>query len=94
VLGAVVRLAREAVTNAVRHAVGATRVTVRVVRDGDALRVTVTDDGAAVGKGVGGFGIQGMAERAALLGGRCDAGPRPNGGWEVRAVIPWTGAGR
>jgi len=30
-----------------------------------------------------------MRERAALLGGSVEAGPRPDGGWTVRVVLPW-----
>ncbi|MDQ3946613.1 MAG: sensor histidine kinase, partial [Actinomycetota bacterium] len=36
----------------------------------------------------GGNGIPGMKERAAALGGRLDAGPRPEGGFRVRATLP------
>ncbi|MFO0628864.1 MAG: histidine kinase [Polyangiales bacterium] len=91
---AVVRIAREAVTNAVRHAVGATRITVQVGRDDGAVRVTVRDDGAGAAVRAGGFGLQGMAERASLLGGTFDAGPVDDGGWRVCAVIPWEGGPR
>jgi signal transduction histidine kinase len=35
-----------------------------------------------------GFGITGMVERATLLGGQCSAGPRPERGWIVQAVLP------
>ncbi|MFE0647229.1 sensor histidine kinase [Streptomyces sp. NPDC059534] len=37
---------------------------------------------------VGGYGIVGMRERAALLGGRFSAGPRPGGGFHVTASLP------
>ncbi len=36
---------------------------------------------------VGGHGVAGMAERAAAFGGRLEAGPRPDGGWEVCATL-------
>lgn len=90
---AVFRIAQESVTNAVRHARRATRAQVCVVSTGAGVRVSIVNDGAPVGAGVGGFGLQGMAERAALLGGRVEAGPRPDGGWQVVADLP-TGAHR
>lgn len=90
---AVFRIAQESVTNAVRHAPLATRAQVCVVSTGAGVRVSIVNDGAPVGAGVGGFGLQGMAERAALLGGRVEAGPRPDGGWQVVADLP-TGAHR
>ena len=45
-------------------------------------------DGPGAGDG-GGNGIVGMRERAVALGGRLDAGPRPGGGFRVRAWLPW-----
>ena len=87
---AVYRLAQEALTNAVRHARSATRVGIDVRREGDAVRLRVSDDGqtepgAALEPG---FGLLGMAERAQLLGGSLSAGPGPEGGWVVEAVLP------
>lgn len=88
---ALYRLAQESITNAVRHARHATRIDVRVVGDGDRVRLTVTDDGDASSVGAdpeAGFGLVGMAERATLLGGTFDAGPDRNRGWTVDVVLP------
>lgn len=84
------RLAQEAVTNALRHARQASEVRVRVEGDDDQVRLTVVDDGrGATSSGAApGFGLVGMAERAKLLGGTFDAGPRPGGGWTVAATLP------
>lgn len=87
---AVYRIAREAITNAVRHARRATTILVRVEPEGDLVRLTVRDDGATPEAARGeGFGLLGMAERAHLLGGWCTAGPSPTGhGWQVEASLP------
>ena len=82
------RIAREAVTNAVRHARHATRITVRVTDEGEGVRLTVRDDGDAGSHPAPGYGLVGMAERASLLGGTLRAGPDPDGGWTVDAVLP------
>ncbi|MBV8930984.1 MAG: sensor histidine kinase, partial [Kutzneria sp.] len=54
--------------------------------------IEVCDDGFGTPRelsGVsGGNGLIGMRERAGVLGGSLDAGPRPGGGWRVRAVLP------
>lgn len=60
---------REAVTNVVRHA-AATHCRIRVVRDGDELRMEVADDGR--GGGLEGNGLRGMRERISALGGRVE----------------------
>jgi signal transduction histidine kinase len=88
VMASVHRIAREAVTNARRHAAGATSIDVDVrCRDGLVL-LQVRNDGAPVPRQSGGFGLTGMAERAAALGGRFHAGPLPSGGWRVAAELP------
>ena len=92
---AIYRLVQESITNAVRHARTATRIAVSVAGENGCVRVTVRDDGAAVAFGgagsAQGYGLVGMTERAALLGGALEAGPDPAGGWAVRAVLPRNG---
>ncbi|UGT51177.1 sensor histidine kinase [Nocardia asteroides] len=87
---ALYRLAQESLTNAVRHARSATRVGIAVRREGDTVRLRVNDDGTTEPGRVPepGFGLLGMAERAQLLGGSLSAGPGPEGGWVVEAVLP------
>jgi signal transduction histidine kinase len=84
------RIVQESLTNVARHA-GASRATVRVACDDAQVVVEVTDDGharASLGRRPGGHGIAGMRERAAALGGDLQAGPRPQGGFQVRARLP------
>jgi len=91
---AVYRLAQESVTNARRHARNATRIAVRVAADESAVCLRVSDDGDTGLlrlAGSPGYGLVGMIERARLLGGSCDAGPDPGGGWTVTAVLPRAG---
>lgn len=86
---AVYRICQEAVTNATRHALNPTAVSVSVEGDVGVVRLRVHDDGeAARPAGMGGYGLLGMAERAKLLGGACHAGPDPAGGWTVDATLP------
>ena len=84
------RIAQESVTNALRHARNATRIDVQVVGDQDAVRLTVRDDGDQVHPSSvnAGYGVVGMTERAALLGGTLEAGPGPDHGWVVDALLP------
>ncbi|MGQ4615422.1 histidine kinase [Nocardia sp. R7R-8] len=92
---AIYRLAQESITNAVRHARHATRIEVRVTADDTAVRLLVRDDGdggPARPAGSPGYGLAGMAERADLLGGTCEAGPNSGRGWTVTAVLPRAGA--
>ena len=74
---AVYRLTQESITNAVRQARHATRIDVRIDGYDDCVRLTVVDDGdpTSVGRPSWGYGIVGMTERAALLGGTLEAGP-------------------
>ena len=93
---ALYRIAQESVTNAVRHARHATRITVQVTDEGEQVRLVVRDDGdAATSAQVSsGYGLVGMAERATLLGGTLRAGPALGRGWTVNAVFPTGGAQR
>ncbi|WP_448808998.1 sensor histidine kinase [Agromyces bauzanensis] len=91
VAAAVYRMAQEAVTNARRHARNATRVDVLVQVDDAGVQLDVRDDGEPAASAPLGYGLTGMRERAALLGGTCEAGPAPDGGWAVTAVLPRRG---
>ncbi len=88
---AVYRMAQESITNAMKHARGATRVDVSVRGDGDTIHLVARDNGEAHARAGAGFGLAGMAERAALVGGTFEAGPS-EGGWRVRAALPRRGA--
>ncbi|MFD7164671.1 ATP-binding protein [Streptomyces violascens] len=85
------RIVQEALTNTLRHA-GAGRVRVSVCRDEEAVRIEVSDNGRPGNRSWrsagSGRGLAGMRERASLLGGTLEAGPGPDGGFEVRAVLP------
>ncbi|MET9524701.1 sensor histidine kinase [Streptomyces coeruleorubidus] len=85
------RIVQETLTNVVRHS-GSRHARVRLAHDADVLRLRVDDDGPATGADAGGSGngLAGMRERAAALGGTIEAGPRPEGGFRVLAVLPLT----
>jgi signal transduction histidine kinase len=85
---AVYRIVQESVTNAMRHATDATEVIVHVAGDPRAVRVTVRDNGARASRGRDGYGLAGLRERAALLGGELHAGPGADRGWCVEAELP------
>ncbi|MEX5270723.1 sensor histidine kinase [Kocuria sabuli] len=87
---ALYRVAQEAVTNARRHAHRPARVRVELTGDERRIRMTVSDDGAhaPIAPHSSGYGLVGMAERVELLGGTFTAGPDPDRGWSVRAVLP------
>lgn len=81
------RIAQEALTNVLKHAGGA-RADVIVRYEPGAVEIEVRDDGRGVVSGnVGGHGLVGMRERAALWGGLLEAG-RTAQGWVVRARLP------
>ncbi|WP_405981833.1 sensor histidine kinase [Streptomyces sp. NBC_00158] len=84
------RIVQEALTNVVRHAGAGAGARVTLDFRECELAVEVVDDGrgAAARPGRTGFGITGMYERVALLGGRFSAGPRPEGGFRVAAELP------
>jgi signal transduction histidine kinase len=81
------RVVQEGLTNVLRHA-GRAAATVGV-EWGEELVITVSDDGAGGdADGTPGRGLIGLRERLALYGGELAAGPRPGGGWQVRAAMP------
>ncbi len=84
------RIVQESLTNALKHARGATRVAVAVEWERDVLRVDVSDDGRSPPEGASrpGHGLLGMSERVALFGGEVRAGPMPGRGWRVSARLP------
>ncbi|WP_406022405.1 histidine kinase [Nocardioides sp. NBC_00850] len=85
----VYRICQEAVTNAIRHALYPTKVSVEVRGEAGDVRLRVHDDGESARPATTvGYGLLGMAERAKLLGGVCQAGPDPAGGWTVEATLP------
>lgn len=89
----VYRIAQEALTNVIKHAGPDARA--RVLLSGGqrdiVLEVTDTGSSSTVLPGSG-HGIAGMRERAMLLGGHLEAGPTPNGGFQVVARLPHTEA--
>ncbi|WP_345011253.1 sensor histidine kinase [Streptomyces shaanxiensis] len=82
------RIVQEALTNVVRHAGPEPAVRVELYEEQGALRVSVTDEGPEGADAAPGYGLVGMRERARSVGGTLDAGPRREGGFEVRAVLP------
>jgi signal transduction histidine kinase len=91
------RVGQEALTNAARHA-GATRLRVRLDYEEGRVRLEVADDGrgfrpsdyATGGGDSGGFGLQGMRERVAQLGGELSIESRPGAGTQVTATVPFS----
>jgi signal transduction histidine kinase len=88
------RIVQEALTNALKHA-GPARAEVVLRYHPRDLELTVSDDGRGGsarldGRPVpgSGHGLVGMRERVELFGGELAAGPRPGGGYQVRARLP------
>ncbi|TGB11043.1 sensor histidine kinase [Streptomyces sp. MZ04] len=81
------RILQEALTNVVRHA-GTETCRVSVERRAAELSIEVEDGGRGGLPAGTGFGLVGMRERVALLHGRFTAGPRPEGGFRVTALLP------
>jgi signal transduction histidine kinase len=90
------RIVQESLTNVVRHAVAGS-VGVDLAYRPTELLLSIVDDGRGTGGrpahpagGEGGFGILGMRERAAAIGGRLLAGDHSDGGFQVVAALPAT----
>lgn len=88
------RVVQEAITNVRRHAGPVTVVTIDIERSADSLTITVADDGrgGSADQSGPGYGVIGMHERVAAVGGSVDVGPRQGGGWRVRTVLPIDGS--
>ena len=80
-------VAAESLANAARHA-QATKIDVRIARDGDTLVVEVRDDGVGGADLAGGTGLLGLADRVDVLGGRFEVDSPAGGGTLVRARLP------
>jgi signal transduction histidine kinase len=86
------RVIQEALTNVAKHA-GTRRAAVRLDYGDRLLTITVTNPAgagppAAPESAGPGYGLTGMHERAASVGGQLQAGARPDGGFEVVAELP------
>jgi signal transduction histidine kinase len=86
------RIVQEGLTNALKHAGPDARVDLTLAYENEAVEVHVVDDGqrtngAPLGTGTG-RGLIGMRQRVGLYGGSLDAGPRTDGGFEIRARVP------
>ncbi|HEU5347985.1 MAG TPA: sensor histidine kinase, partial [Ktedonobacterales bacterium] len=85
------RCAQEALTNVRKHA-QATKVLVRLRVDNGQAELTILDNGQHTAEDtretLSGFGLQGIRERIALVGGSVSAGAEPGGGWRVEATLP------
>jgi signal transduction histidine kinase len=83
------RIIQEALTNVLKHADDNVVAEVRLKADNNDLVIEVLDNGRGATSLPGaGHGIAGMRERAELMGGRLNAGPRPGGGFQVIAHLP------
>ncbi|OHV37128.1 MULTISPECIES: sensor histidine kinase [Pseudofrankia] len=94
------RIIQEALTNVLKHAGPGAPAQVRLCAERNGIAIEIHDEGrgtagAATGQaappGPGGHGIIGMRERALLLGGSLEAGPRADGGFRVVAHLPIEG---
>ncbi|MET9486579.1 sensor histidine kinase [Nocardia sp. NPDC006630] len=86
------RIVQEGLTNVGKHAPGATVWVGIEGAEGQELTVTVLDSGStgsAAPAPVSGYGLLGLTERAELLGGTISFGQQPEGGFRLRAILPW-----
>ena len=80
------RIVQEALTNTLKYA-GPAQAWVQICWTDDELRIEVANNGRSTEPGSG-YGHAGMRERVRLYGGRLESGPRPDGGYVVRAYVP------
>jgi signal transduction histidine kinase len=86
------RIIQEALTNVLKHAGDAATATIALGYQSTALEITITDTGQGAASNLtnsgSGNGLIGMRERVDAYNGHVTAGPRPGGGYEVRASLP------
>jgi signal transduction histidine kinase len=98
------RIVQEALTNTRKHGGDSARASVRIVFHSTWLEIDVVDGGQGTAHANGhhtdrqlanladsegtGNGLRGIRERVELLGGQVTAGPRPEGGFRVHAIMP------
>jgi signal transduction histidine kinase len=93
------RIVQEALTNTRKHGGPGAVAHVRLGYGGEVLTVLAEDDGrgaqaalyAERGAAGRGHGLIGMRERVGMVGGRLETGPRPGGGFRIRATLPLKG---
>lgn len=86
------RALQEGLTNALKHS-GASRIEARLAFEPSHVRLTVADNGhgttdSDLGKGLAGFGLLGLRERVAELGGTFKAGGSEGGGFVLTVELP------
>lgn len=89
---AVGRIVQEGLTNAMRHAPTASVIGVRLEYEPASVTIDIVNDGVTGVVGTDGFGLRGLAERAAHVQGRVDSAPAEGGRWVLHAVLPTTTA--
>jgi signal transduction histidine kinase len=83
------RIVQEALTNTLKHSAHGSEVSVALRCSPDEVFIEVRDNGSAPGPADihEGGGLRGMRERAAVYGGILEAGPHPDGGWQIRTRL-------
>lgn len=85
---AIGRIVQEGMTNAMRHASAAQRISVRVEHSAESVIVDIENDGVSGRPGTSGFGIRGLQERAVHVGGTLRSGPAGENSWVLHAELP------
>lgn len=86
---ALYRVVQEALNNVIKHA-DAASVDVSIIEADDRIDLCIADDGVGIGeyRQTSGFGLLGMKERIALIGGSLEIHSTRDGGTEIRASLP------
>ncbi|MEM6730582.1 MAG: ATP-binding protein, partial [Myxococcota bacterium] len=84
---ALVRSTQEAITNALKHGRAKT-IWIELGQNERGVTLSVRDDGEGGAPGAGGHGLQGMSERAGLLGGALEVDRSAGRGWTLRLFFP------